>query len=100
MTCIASHPEGLSFADLKQLCDLSDGNLNRHLDVLNEIGAISLERSGGGRTARTTVRITKIGQNDFQSYLTELERVLKIADQGLKKVTAFKKKSALGLSKP
>jgi DNA-binding PadR family transcriptional regulator len=84
MTSLASQVEGLSFADLKSLCELSDGNLNRHLEVLQEVGAVNLERSGAGRGSRTTVRITAGGRREFQRYLAELERVLKTAVQALK----------------
>ena len=31
MTCLLSKPEGLIFKDIKSLCDLTDGNLSRHL---------------------------------------------------------------------
>ena len=38
MTSLATRPAGLSFNELKQLCALTDGNLNRHLDVLHRAG--------------------------------------------------------------
>jgi DNA-binding transcriptional ArsR family regulator len=88
MTSLASQPEGLSFADIKRLCDLSDGNLNRHLEVLQEVGAISLTRSGAGRSSRTTVRISTAGRREFQRYLAELERVLSKAVRALKETNA------------
>jgi DNA-binding transcriptional ArsR family regulator len=84
MTSLASQVEGLSFADLKTLCELSDGNLNRHLEVLQEVEAVKLDRSGAGRSSRTTVRITAAGRREFQRYLAELERVLKNAVQAMK----------------
>jgi len=31
LTSLMAHPKGLAFADLKQLCGLTDGNLSRHL---------------------------------------------------------------------
>jgi len=36
LTSLVAHPKGLLFADLKQLCALTDGNLSRHLQVLQE----------------------------------------------------------------
>src|SRR5262249_53123917 len=36
LTSLMAHPKGLAFADLKQLCGLTDGNLSRHLQVLEE----------------------------------------------------------------
>ena len=85
MTCLASQSDGLSFADLKQLCELSDGNLNRHLEVLQEVGAVALDRRGAGRSSRTTVTITTAGRREFQRYLSELERVLNNAVRAMKK---------------
>src|ERR687888_212712 len=41
LTSLMAHPKGLAFADLKQLCGLTDGNLSRHLQVLQEAGVVS-----------------------------------------------------------
>ena len=38
MTSLISQPRGVVFADLKELCHLTDGNLSRHLQVLHEAG--------------------------------------------------------------
>ena len=38
LTSLLTHPKGLLFGDLKQLCGLTDGNLSRHLQVLEEAG--------------------------------------------------------------
>ena len=76
MTSLTARPEGLSFSDLKLLCALSDGNLNRHLAVLQEAGFVEVEKEGGGRTSRTLCRVTRAGRAAFLEYLSELERVL------------------------
>ena len=50
MTSLVTRPEGLLFNELKLLCDLTDGNLSRHLDVLQEAGLIEAWRgTEGGR---------------------------------------------------
>ena len=38
MSSLFTHPEGLLFNDLKGFCALTDGNLSRHLQILNEAG--------------------------------------------------------------
>jgi predicted ArsR family transcriptional regulator len=86
MTCLASHRAGLLFGDLKQLCDLSDGNLNRHLDVLHEAGAVELQRTGAGRGSKTICKMTRAGQTAFTRYLDELERALQAAASAIKPV--------------
>jgi DNA-binding transcriptional ArsR family regulator len=40
LTSLIAHPKGLVFGDLKQMCGLTDGNLSRHLQVLEEAGLI------------------------------------------------------------
>ena len=42
MTSLVAHPDGLLFVDLKELCALTDGNLNRHLQVLREAGLVEV----------------------------------------------------------
>jgi DNA-binding transcriptional ArsR family regulator len=38
VSSLAGHSEGLAFSELKALCGLTDGNLSRHLQVLEEAG--------------------------------------------------------------
>ena len=42
LTSLIAHPKGLVFADLKRLCGLTDGNLSRHLQVLEEAGLVDI----------------------------------------------------------
>ena len=44
LTSLMAHPKGLAFADLKQLCGLTDGNLSRHLQVLQEAGLVEVTK--------------------------------------------------------
>jgi predicted ArsR family transcriptional regulator len=81
MTCLMSLPDGLLFSDLKEQCGLSDGNLNRHLEVLNESGCLKIEKLGAGRGSKTNYRLSPSGRRLFDNYLEELERVLAIAQQ-------------------
>ena len=76
MTSLIACGDGLSFNELKELCALSDGNLNRHLEVLREAGFVEVERSGSGRTARSRCIATELGRRQFDAYLGELRRVL------------------------
>ena len=38
LTSLIAHPKGLPFGDLRRLRQLTDGNLSRHLQVLQEAG--------------------------------------------------------------
>lgn len=76
MTSLLTQLEGLSFPDLRTLCALSDGNLNRHLAVLQEAGFVTIEKEGRGRSSRSLCQVTSDGRAAFLAYLRELERVL------------------------
>ena len=76
MTCLNTTSAGLSFSDLKELCSLSDGNLNRHLAVLQDAGYVKLRKEGGGRASHTACLVTPAGRRAFLEYLDVLEQVL------------------------
>jgi len=76
MTSLTAQQEQLSFGDLKMLCTLSDGNLSRHLAVLQEAGFVTVEKEGSGRGSSTHCSVTHTGRVAFLSYLCELEQVL------------------------
>lgn len=94
MTSLITHAEGLTFNDLKELCALSDGNLNRHIDVLRESGYVRVDKVGAGRSAKSTCFATPLGAKSFQLYLAELERVIQDAAD----VAAAAKHLRLGFS--
>lgn len=80
LVALSSRPEGVLFADLKNLCQLTDGNLNRHLAVLAEAGVVEIWKSSeGGARGRTLVRLSANGRRTFRDYLAELEQVLEDA---------------------
>ncbi len=74
-----AHPMGLAFADLKQLCGLTDGNLSRHLQVLQEAGLVEVTKGYEGNRPHTSCRLTKIGRRRFLDYLAVLERLVRDA---------------------
>jgi DNA-binding MarR family transcriptional regulator len=95
LTSLAAHPEGLSFNDLKELCALTDGNLNRHLAVLEEAGLVSTERTSAAEgRPQTLVALTRPGRRRFQEYLNVLEQVLADAARATQAVPARGKGSA------
>jgi DNA-binding transcriptional ArsR family regulator len=79
MTSLMAHPKGLAFADLKQLCGLTDGNLSRHLGVLQEAGLVEVTKGYEGNRPHTSCRLTKIGRRRFLDYLAVLERLVRDA---------------------
>lgn len=79
MTSLIAHPKGLAFADLKQLCGLTDGNLSRHLQVLQEAGLVDVTKGYEGNRPHTTCRLTRAGRRRFLDYLAVLERLVRDA---------------------
>ncbi len=82
LTALCTAGKGRVFAELKRLCDLTDGNLSRHLKVLDEARFVRLTKRGEGRGSETRVRMTAAGRRAFVAYLDELERVLRDARGG------------------
>ena len=73
---LAAHPKGLVFNDLKELCALTDGNLSRHLQVLQDAGLVRVEKSFHENRPRTWCSLTAAGRKRFGEYVGELERVV------------------------
>ena len=79
MTSLVTRPEGLRFAELKQLCALTDGNLSRHLDVLRDARLVEIWKGYDNRRPQTLCRLTAEGRSRFVEYLGELEKVIRDA---------------------
>jgi DNA-binding MarR family transcriptional regulator len=76
LTSLITHRKGLLFGDLKQLCALTDGNLNRHLQVLEEAKLIAITKGVQNNRPQTFCRITALGRRRYVEYLAVLEQVL------------------------
>lgn len=76
MTSLVTHPEGLLFTDLKELCALTDGNLNRHLKVLQDEGLVEVRKGTGSNRPQTLCRVTASGRVRFLEYVSVLEQVI------------------------
>jgi DNA-binding MarR family transcriptional regulator len=76
LTCLVTHPRGLPFPEMKKLCALTDGNLNRHLQVLQEANLVSLAKGPDRDRPQTVYRVTALGRKRYLEYLTVLERVV------------------------
>ena len=79
LTSLMTHPDGLSFVELKQFCALTDGNLARHLQVLEEENMIRLTKDEDEGRSQTTARVTASGRKRYLEYLTTLEQVVRDA---------------------
>lgn len=55
---------------------LTDGNLSRHIDVLEEAGLIEVQKGFEKKRPQTICKLTDDGRKRFLGYLEELERVI------------------------
>lgn len=79
LTSLITHPKGLSFVELKKLCALTDGNLARHLQVLEEDSLIRIDKEQDQQRTQTITRITANGRKRYLEYLNTLEQVVRDA---------------------
>ena len=73
--------EDVSFNDLKELIQVTDGNLASHLKTLEESGYIKVEKGFIGRKTNTTYRVTKAGEKAFRQHLDALEQMIRQMDR-------------------
>ncbi|WP_109675676.1 winged helix-turn-helix domain-containing protein [Dyadobacter jejuensis] len=69
--------ESMSFIELKELLQLTDGNLASHLRALEDISYISVQKQFMGRKPLTTYSATEIGHEAFTEHLLVLEKMIR-----------------------
>lgn len=67
----------VNFNDLKELIDLTDGNLASHLKALEENSFIKVRKGYIGRKTNTTYMVTRVGEKAFKAHLEALEKMIK-----------------------
>jgi DNA-binding MarR family transcriptional regulator len=84
LTSLITNPKGLTFGDLKELCALTDGNLSRHLRVLEKGELVEIVKGHERNRPQTVCRITSSGRKRYTEYLATLEQVVRDAAKGTK----------------
>ncbi len=79
LSSLAAHPKGLLFNDLKELCSLTDGNLSRQIQLLQESGFVEVWKGYNNNRPQTLCRLTPSGQERFLEYIAVLEDVVQNA---------------------
>jgi DNA-binding HxlR family transcriptional regulator len=95
LTCLLTRRDGLLFTELKELCSLTDGNLNRHLKVLQEEGLVDVWKGSQKGKPQTLCRVTPEGRRRFLEYVAVLEQV--VSDAAAASQTATSKSRASDL---
>ncbi|WP_129713608.1 transcriptional regulator [Pedobacter sp. SYP-B3415] len=69
--------ERINFNDLKQMLELTDGNLASHLSTLEQAALISVHKAFVGKKTNTTYQATEAGRLAFKNHLDALEKMIK-----------------------
>ena len=88
LSALCTARDGISFTDLRDTCNLTDGNLNRHLKALEEEGIIRLQKAFVSDKPRTTILLTRGGLARFNQYLEELAIILEEARKAARSESA------------
>jgi DNA-binding MarR family transcriptional regulator len=73
---VLAEADAADFAYLKERLDVTDGNLSRHLQVLEEAGYVSIRKGFEGKRPRTWINATKDGRRAFGEHLTALQQLI------------------------
>jgi len=66
----------LTFNELKQLLQASDGNVSVHARKLEDAGYVSCHKSFDGRVPRTEYKLTAAGRKALERYLSHMEALI------------------------
>jgi DNA-binding MarR family transcriptional regulator len=81
LSALAVNPT-LSFNDLKQLLETTDGNLSVHARKLEDAGYVTCTKSFEERRPRSEYELTATGRKALQQYLDHMERLIKATRKG------------------
>jgi DNA-binding MarR family transcriptional regulator len=75
MSMLAASPE-LSFTEMRDALNMTDGNLTTHVRTLQEAGYVSITKSFQNNRPRTTCALTAAGKRAFTEYINLLEQII------------------------
>lgn len=70
----------VEFSTLKEMLDITDGNLASHISALEKLDYLEVQKQFIGKKPNTTYRVTRIGKKAFNEHLDALEKLLKQRD--------------------
>ena len=66
----------MDFNSLKELLEVTDGNLSSHITALEKMDYIEIRKEFVGKRPKTSYRVTQVGRKAFKDHLTALENLL------------------------
>ncbi len=88
------------FKSLKQITALTDGNLSRHLEVLENAGLVTISKAFVGRRPKTSVTITDQGLRAFLDEVAIMQRLVEDVREATRKTTRKTRSQAVLPDKP
>jgi DNA-binding MarR family transcriptional regulator len=73
---VLSEASRADFGYLRDALELTDGNLSRHIAVLEEAGLVTVEKGYAGKRPRTWVQATRAGRAALKAELAALEELI------------------------
>jgi len=70
--------ESMDFNSMKQVLDVTDGNLASHIAALEDEGYVRVRKRFVGRRPQTTYTITAAGRKAFTEHIDALEQLIRI----------------------
>lgn len=77
MSALAAAPE-MPFTELRDLLQMTDGNLTSHMRTLQEAGYVAVSKSFQNNRPLTTISLTKSGEKAFRNYVALLAEIVEI----------------------
>ena len=68
--------ESVDFNTMKEMLDVTDGNLASHLKALEKEGVVEVRKQFVGRKPNTSYVVTQLGRKLFQEHINALERII------------------------
>ena len=75
MSLLAASPD-LSFTEMRDTLNMTDGNLSVHLRTLQEAGYVAVTKTFQDRRPLTTCSLTPAGRKSFAEYINLLEQIV------------------------
>jgi DNA-binding MarR family transcriptional regulator len=76
MSALAATPE-MSFTELRDTLEMTDGNLTTHIRTLQEAGYVAIAKSYQNNRPLTTCSLTPAGRKAFTGYIDLLEEIVR-----------------------
>jgi DNA-binding transcriptional ArsR family regulator len=69
--------EWVSYSEMKELLDLTDGNLASHIAALDKLDYVEIDKKFVGKKPLTSYQATALGKAEFKKHIDSLEKLLK-----------------------